>query len=431
MKSHLAIFKSFGIYTAAGILGRVASFLLLPFFTHYLTESDYGTINIFSNSIYFLTPFMAVGIGETFAVEYPRFSKDEMKNFISTSFCIPLIVFVLGTLVLLIFREFFIDKTGLSLYLLFLVALLSVSNFFTEYIFIVFRNQNNPIAYGLFSLFKTILELFLAVLFIKYLHKGYMGRIDSLLFTSLFGFLFIIVYFVSNNMIGFTFSKKWISVILHRGVPTIPLFFMIFTLGNADKYILNYYYGKDIVGLYGLGWQFAMIITMVVTAFMTPFYPFLYQKAEGRDYGKVITIIMLFLGGLMVCILLFLLVLPVFFNLMIGHNFHSSLQFIPYMLLGQFFWAIFLIACGYIYYKRRNYIFYYLSPMVIVFTIVIDYLFLVRYPVQNFAMVSFFSYLLCFFLQLFFLRRDIRRLMPVFQTTMQSFIKRGYEKFSR
>lgn len=80
------ILKSFGIYTVAGILGKVASFLLLPFFTHYLSEGDYGIINIFTSSVYFIIPFMAVGIGETFSVEYPRFTKEEMVKFISTSF---------------------------------------------------------------------------------------------------------------------------------------------------------------------------------------------------------------------------------------------------------------------------------------------------------------------------------------------------------
>ena len=140
------IFKSFGVYTISGILGKAVSFLLLPFFTYYLSESDYGTINIFSNSIYFITPFMAVGIGETFSVEYPRFSKNEMRNFISTSFIFPLIVFVLSCLLLLLCGGFFTSKTGLSLQLLFLVALLSVFNLFTDYIFIILRNQNKPIA---------------------------------------------------------------------------------------------------------------------------------------------------------------------------------------------------------------------------------------------------------------------------------------------
>lgn len=425
------ILKSFGVYTVAGILGRVASFLLLPFFTHYLSRSDYGLLNIFSNSVYFITPFMTLGIGETFSVEYVQSSKEEMKQFIGTSFFLPFAVFAVTILSLLLFGHFFESKTGLSQYLLFLVVLLSVFNFFTDYLLIIFRNQNKPLSYAVFNLARTVLELVLAVVFIKYLQKGVNGRVNSVFFTSLSAFLFVLIYFIRNGLVNISFSRKWFATILKRGIPAIPLFFMIFVLGNADKYMLNYYYGAETVGLYGLAWQFAMVLSMVTGAFMTPFYPFLYQHLEKKEYSKIAKAVLLYAGGLLLCILLALALLPLVFRWLIAPAFHQSLEFIPYLLFGQLFWAMFLVLCGYIYYKRRNSVFYYLCPSVITATLCIDYLLLVKYHVANFAVVSFLSYLLCFLALVLVLRNDWQKAFSILRFSFSPVVSQKHENVNR
>jgi O-antigen/teichoic acid export membrane protein len=414
--------KSFSIYTFSGLIGKAVAFMLLPFFTHYLTQSDYGVISIFSNSIYFIAPFMGLGIGETFSVEYPRLTREETSKFISTSLVFPIVIFVLCTVLLLPFGSFFQSRTGLSQHLLFLVILLSVFNFFTDYIFIILRNQNRPVFFAGVSLFKTIIELLLAIVFIKYLHQGAMGRVNSLFFTSLLCFLFVLAYFLKIGVISLSFSKEWLMTILHRGLPTIPLFFMIFVLGNADKYMINYYYGNDAMGVYGLAWQFAMIVALFTTAFATPFYPFLYQNLANREYEKAVKVTGIYILALIAGVLLLLGVIPFVFKIMIAPKFHGSIKYIPYMLFGQVFWALFIILCGYIYYKKNNRVFYYISPLVIIVTLLINYIFLVAYPVKNFAFVSFASYLFCFLLGAFVLRGDIKRAFSYIQKNKLSLI---------
>lgn len=374
---------------------------------------------------------MAVGIGETFSVEYQRFSGNEIKKFVSTSLVFPVVVFFAASVALLFFGNFFQTKTGLSGQLLFLVILLSLLSFFNDYILIVLRNQNKPFFFASFSFIKTLIELFLAVVFVKYLHKGAMGRIESIFYTSLLGFIFMLAFFLRYRLLAFTFSKKWMLIMLKRGLPAIPLFFMIFILGSADKYMINYYYGQELVGLYGLGWQFAMMLTLLTSAFITPFYPYLYQRLESREYDKIIKISAGFIAVLLVGIAVMLFALPFFFDLMIAPKFHRSLQYIPYMVFGQLFWALFLLVCGYIYYERKNSIFYYLSPAVIVSTLLINYLFLVKYPVDNFAIVSFLSYLFCFLIEVFILRNHLKKAVPIIQYSFISLFKKNHDNVNR
>lgn len=98
------------------------------------------------------------------------------------------------------------------------MVLLSGLNLFIDYIFIILRNQNKAFAYAGFNLVKILVELILAVVLIKYLHEGAKGRINSVVYASLLGFLFAMGYLLKNRFIAFKFSKKWLGIILRRGL---------------------------------------------------------------------------------------------------------------------------------------------------------------------------------------------------------------------
>ena len=121
--------KSFSIYTISGLLSKALSFLLLPFFTNHLSQSDYGVITLFSNSIYFVLPFMFMGIGETLSVEYNSLTAKELPRFISTSLIFSMITFIISLFSILFFGTFLSMLTGLNIKLLYLVCILSGFNF--------------------------------------------------------------------------------------------------------------------------------------------------------------------------------------------------------------------------------------------------------------------------------------------------------------
>lgn len=405
----MGFYKSFGIYTLAGFVSKGIAFLLLPFFTHYLSQSDYGLITIFSNSVYFIAPLMNMGIGETLTVEYPKLAKNEISSFVSTSMVVPLIVLLVSLLAALIFHNFFSSLTGLSANLIYLICLLSFFNFFSEYLFTMLRNQHKPISFGTLSIVKTALELILAVYFIRFCQAGYVGRVGSMLLTTLLIAVFGLIYFVKNKLIVLEFSKQWMSLILKRGLPTVPLFFMMFTMYNSDTFMVNYYYGPAKAGLYGLAGQFAFLLTVITASFVTPFYPFMYENLHKGNHVKVVSLIVkyiLLISGIFLSILLFT---PLAFKLVIAPKFHPALYYLFLLLAGQYFYSFYLILAGLIFYKKQNYLYYYICPLVITFTLGMNYFLLHILKISQFAFTSALSYLFCFVVVALIYRRDIKR----------------------
>ncbi|WP_158797050.1 lipopolysaccharide biosynthesis protein [Pedobacter sp. L105] len=401
-------YRSFGIYAIAGFISKGFAFLLLPFFTHYLSQRDYGLITIFCSSIYFIAPLMNMGIGETLTVEYPLLTKDDVSSFISTSMVVPLTVLCTTLLCALLFHNFFSSLTGLSENLLYLICLISFFNFFCEYLFSILRNQKRPLSFGSLAISKTIMELLLAVYFIRFCKEGYLGRIGSIFLTASLISLFALFYFIKNRLIIFEFSKKWISLILKRGLPSIPLFFMMFTMYNSDTFMVNYYYGPAKAGLYGLAGQFGFLLTVINSSFVTPFYPFMYENLMKGNHSKVISLVVkyiLLISGIFLLIALFT---PLVFQFFIAPKFHPALYYLVLLLAGQYFNTFYLLLAGLVFYKKQNHIFYYICPLVITFTIGINYFLLHIIKVNQFAYTSALSYFFCFMVLATVCRRSIK-----------------------
>jgi O-antigen/teichoic acid export membrane protein len=391
----LSFYKTFSIYTICGFIAKGISFILLPFFTHYLSRSDYGLITIFSNSVYFIAPLMNLGIGETYTVEYPGLDKKNISSFISTSAIVPVIILVVASLSVGLFHPFISRLTGLPATLQYLICLFSFSNFFNEYLFTYFRNRNQPLNFGILTIVKTTLELALAVYFIKFCGDGYIGRVKSMFITTVIIFVFTLLYFIKNGVLNFSISKKWFLLVIKRGVPTIPMFVMVFLLYNTDNYMVNYYHGAAAIGVYGLASQISLLVNFICSSFITPFYPFLYDNLNKGNYVKVMSLVFKYIGFITGIVLLLALVTPLVFDYFIGYKFHGALHYLFLLLLGQYFFSIYLILVGLVFYKKHNSYFYYICPVIIILNIGINYFFIGFLNVSQFAIASALSYFVC------------------------------------
>jgi O-antigen/teichoic acid export membrane protein len=338
---------------------------------------------------------MSMGIGETFTVEYPRFNKQDISAFVSTSITIPLTGLPVMLIVVWIFHNSFTRLTGLSEDILYLICLLNFFNFFCDYLFSILRNQRRPVFFGVMAIVKTTLELSMAIYFISFLHDGYMGRVKSIFLNILIISLFSIFFLIKNRLVAFKFSKKWLLLILKRGFPAIPLFFMSFTMYNCDTFMVNYFYGPSKAGLYGLAGQFAFILTVITSAFITPFYPFLYENLINGNQLKVASLVVRYIFFLSALFLILALCTPILFEFFISKKFQPALYYLDLLLSGQYFYSLYLILVGLIFYKKQNHIYYFICPLVIIFTVSVNYILLHIVKVNQFAITSALSYFFC------------------------------------
>src|SRR5262249_44547535 len=75
------------VYGIGGMLQKAASFLMLPFYTHYLQPRDYGILEILNLAMSLAGMFLAVGIPAGVLRYYgPAHSGEEKRRIVSTAY---------------------------------------------------------------------------------------------------------------------------------------------------------------------------------------------------------------------------------------------------------------------------------------------------------------------------------------------------------
>jgi hypothetical protein len=108
------------------------------------------------------------------------------------------------------------------------------------------------------------------------------------------------------------------------------------------------------------------------------------------------------------------LLTPLVFHLFISEKFYPALYYLLLLLAGQYFYSLYLILAGLIYYKRQNRIYYFISPLVILFTIAVNYTLLHIVKVNQYAITSALSYFFCLMVVVIIYNKYIREALKLY-----------------
>ena len=271
MSQYKKFTKDVGIFGIATFLVGLEGFILIPILTKNLGAFDYGIWSQIKVTLALIGPLVFFGLNDAL-IRFLTGTKNEKKINVEVSTA-ALFLFISGiffTLLIFIFSE------QLSLVLLKTVAvapffkiaslllfLRSVSGLFRA----VFRFKQK---YGLYSFSTVLLAAADIILVSFFLLKG-------------MGLRGVLAGFISAQVITFVFtfilSKKFYSFVkpsfgslknyLSYGTPLIfiPLFHWIFQVG--DQYILGYYHGGSVVGLYALAYSLSYVLRTLATPILT------------------------------------------------------------------------------------------------------------------------------------------------------------------
>lgn len=400
------LFRAVSVYTMSGILTKAIPFLLLPVFTHYLSTSDYGIISLISSSVLALIPFINLGINDLITIEYKKREKADYKFFQGTALTVSFLFSLFWMLFAVLFTKYFSRLTTLPAIGILLVPLLTYLSFCNDFLLIVVRNEDKRFMYLVLNVLKTTIELGAAIILIVLFRMQWMGRIDGMLFSGILFCLFLLFFLWRNGGIKFNVNLNNIKAIIKFGLPTIPLYFMIFSLYNADKFMLSKILNsKEQVGLYAIAFQIAYIINVFITALYTAFLPKLYDWIKEDSFQsklKMVKSIYYSTGLLFLAAAALYIFSPLLYHIFIDEKYWSSMYLLPYFLLCFVIWNVFAILLPVIFYfKKTNYL-YYINLATIVVNLSSLYFFIKAFGVIGACYANVLSFCFLIFLTVVF-----------------------------
>lgn len=350
--------RSVAVYTFANFFSKGISFLLLFYFAHVLTETDFGLLNLFSNGILFLMPFVSMGILQSANTEYFKKDKKEFSTFFSTTLLMPVLITLLSTALFFIFRQSVQQRYSFPTLFIVMIPLITLFNFLNEHLINMVRNNGDPVKYLCINIGRVLAEIALAVFFIGALKWGWMGRATGMFVSYLMVAVYAVFYFKEKGYVVNSFNKKYFIDELWFSIPIIVMQAGVFCMGSSAGYFIEYFtHNLSQVGIFGIASTFGSIIIVLCTALLQYSYPKIYAMlSESRINYIAIRRQFLFYGGVMLLGTgLVIIATPLAYTMLLKASYKEGLTYYTFICAGYFFWSIsYLLYSFMLYHKEKK-----------------------------------------------------------------------------
>lgn len=259
------------IYGIGDMLNRAISFVLLPFYTHYLSPKEYGVLELLDLTNYIIGMFLAMGISQSVVRFYHDYPDEEKKKRVLSTGAIAIWILaavwlcglLAGTRAVsdLVFRT---PDYHRMFSIIFVSMVLGLSN---EIPMTYLRIKEKSVVFICISTMRLLLTLSLNILFIVKYGMGPTGVLLGGAISTAATSAVLIPYFLRQVGAGFSMSMAW--PMFKYGFPLIGNWVGLFAVHYGNRFILQHLASLTDVGIYSLAFKFGMIPNMVV---LNPFW---------------------------------------------------------------------------------------------------------------------------------------------------------------
>ncbi|MFH1619752.1 MAG: oligosaccharide flippase family protein [bacterium] len=358
----------YGLSTAAA---RFLNFLLLPFYTHYLTTSEYGIVGAVFAYIAFLNIVYQYGMDQAYMRYFsPEGSRTEVPDCVdsvrpkptefgclgrpderfSTPFWALAATSALFSLGLALGAPFMASAAGVgegsSQAVRWAAAVLALDAL-VLLPFAHLRMQHRPWFFASVRIASITVNVAANIVFVGLAGMGINGVFLAAVCASAASLLFLIPVF-RENLRPF-FSKSMFSAMLRFGLPLVPAGLGAMAVQVIDRPILLRMTDSATVGIYQANYRLGIIMMLAVGMFDQAWRPFFLERAgrpdAGRLFGRVLTYFTLGGTWLVMALSFFM---PEFVSIKIGgtHLIHQSywpgLKVVPVVLAAYLFYGLYI-----------------------------------------------------------------------------------------
>lgn len=273
------------LYAIGDFFSKGIAFLLVPLYTSNLTPSDYGILSICLAILSVLTPALSLALGGAITRFYVEFEDPkEAKKFVGSIFLSILGIGLMLTLALNVLGYYFADTLFKSVPFDPYLKITIWASYLGIIVVIpgaLLRIQENAVSYGVLTYGNNVLKIAFSVYFVAYMNMGVSGALQGIFWANL---LFSLVGFlIMRKHMSWSISLDWLRRALRFSLPLIPHMLFHWILNLSDRLVLDHFVSPHEVGVYSLGYQVSLIVSVVITALNTAWAPYLVNRHKMDD----------------------------------------------------------------------------------------------------------------------------------------------------
>lgn len=361
--SSSSVIRNSFIYVFCDGINKAIPFLLLPFITHYLSPADYGIVTNYNVLVQIVSVFAYLCTAGALPVMFAKLDKSEIKRYVSNMILLNTVANIICVLVMLPMHQLIEDSLDVSL--VFQLSVLGLVWFagITNINMLLWRCEEKPFGFGIYQISQSAVNTLSTIMLVIVLLLGWQGRIYSMIFTTIiFGLISAYILF-KRGYIEWGIDKTYMRQTLFFALPIIPHALSFWFKSGVDKIFLTNMCSLADNGYYSVAITWGAIVTMFLVSFNNAYVPSLYKKLAIFDNNRENTIkeqkklvkwIWIGLVVTLFFVIVAYLISVLLIYLMYPSSYYDSLDFLPWVMLGQFFNGCYLMFVCFAHYTFKT-----------------------------------------------------------------------------
>jgi O-antigen/teichoic acid export membrane protein len=349
------------IYGLGDALTRVVGFLLIPFYTHYLSPENYGVLDLLELTSYVAGIVLALGISEAVSRFYFEYdNRQEQEKVVSTALMATWAACLIGLPLLWLGAKAvsqLVLQTRDYFHLFQLVFVVTIINLSNEIPLTWLRIRQQSVLFTVYSFCVATSCLVLNIICLVHFKMGLEGIFYSNIIANSAGGLFLLVYMLRRMKL--MFSLACFLAMLRYGVPLIGGWFGSFILHFADRFVLQRLATLSELGIYALAYKFGFLLNIILLApFRRTWGPKQFEVAKEKDGAQTFSLVFTYYCFLQVFLTLDIAVLikdAIF--VFADAKFHTAYMYVALLLVAyNFYGAYSFLQFGILQQKKTKYL---------------------------------------------------------------------------
>ena len=321
------------ILMSVGTFGsKLLVFLMVRFYTGYLTPAEYGTADLITQTANLLIPLVSLDITDAVF----RFAA-ERRGGRTEAFSVGLRVITLGSAGLLLVIALLQGVPAVRAYG-FLLASFVIASCCHALCAHFVRARGNTALFAAQGFFNTALFIGLNVLFLAVFHWGIRGYVLSTTVANLITTGLLVFRARLWRYAGLAPRRGLRRQMLRYCIPLIPTAVFWWIMGVSDRYMVKWFLGSDANGIYAVAYKIPTILTILATVFMDAWQLSAIAESDGdrqahlRFYGRIWDA---FASAVFLCAGGIIALSPLLIRLLAEESYYSAWQYIPVLTLSM------------------------------------------------------------------------------------------------
>lgn len=278
------------IYLGANLANVGVSFFLLPLYTHLLAPGDYGILAVVVGVSGFLNILFTLSLhaaAQRLYFDY-RDEPEELEKFWGTLLTTVLLVGVGATALLMLAGEPLLQPIlkDIAFWPFMGLGILAVTfQPFLSTFLAMLQTTERARLYGAISVLYTLTKALLAVGLVAGLGLGVIGALWAPVGAA--GVLFAASLYLLRGNVRYGLRLRHLRTALRYSLPLVPHLVAAQARLILDRLFLLHLAGRSAAGIYNVGFQFGVVINVVVWSVNRAYMPVFMSAMKARDEAQL------------------------------------------------------------------------------------------------------------------------------------------------